>query len=67
MFSLVPFLHAEPVSEINEIRSPKEIYTLLDAQQWESGIKEAKRLLESQPTSAIAFLTLGDALAHYSN
>lgn len=72
MITLLAFLvfsvvHAEPTSTDppKDILSAKEIYALLDAKKWEKGIIAAQVLVATQPNSALAYLTLGDALAHY--
>ena len=49
------------------ILTPQEIYQLLDDERWSKGVIEARRLLAAEPSSGLAYLTLGDALSHYPN
>ncbi len=53
------------VSTTQPILTPKEIYQLLDDERWSKGVIEARRLLATEPSSGLAYLTLGDALSHY--
>ena len=55
------------VAKTQPILTPKEIYQLLDDERWSKGVIEARRLLATEPSSALAYLTLGDALSHYPN
>jgi hypothetical protein len=58
--------NSEPSSEIKNVTmTPKQIYELLDSKQYDEAIGQAKRLVESQPKNPVAYLALGDALAHY--
>ena len=55
------------VTATQPILTPQEIYQLLDDERWSKGVIEARRLLAAEPSSGLAYLTLGDALSHYPN
>ena len=62
-----PVGNAGTTTEANTVLTATEIYGLLDDERWSKGTVEARRLLAEDPTSAVAHLTLGDALSHYPN
>ena len=47
--------------------TPKQIYELIDNGQYNEAKVQATILKESQPDNPVAYLALGDALAHYPN
>ena len=67
LFSLTTTILAVPVGEPANILSPKQIYGLMDTQDWAAAIESAEALVQAEPNNALAYLTLGDALAHYPN
>ena len=54
---------AQPTTE--PMMTPTEIYGLMDGGDWSSAVAQAQRLVDAQPSNALALLTLGDALAQY--
>ena len=64
LFLLIP---KNALSEPNVIMTPKQIYELLDNGQYDEATIQATILKESQPDNPIAYLALGDAIAHYPN
>jgi hypothetical protein len=67
LFSLTTTILAVPVGEPANNLSPKQIYGLMDTQDWAAAIESAEALVQAEPNNALAYLTLGDALAHYPN
>lgn len=59
----IQMVMAEPNTE--PMMTPTQIYGLMDNGDWKNAVLQAQRLVDAQPSNAVALLTLGDALAQY--